>query len=257
MKTTNINLTTFIIISVLFFFCSCNKSNVIKEYAEKLTEKCPIVVNEAMTITGATYDEDQLTFKILLDEGIINMSAIKSDDYKSLVAISMANKGIFTNELIENDICVVYSFKGNKTGTKHNIIVTPEEMQEMSTGNIDINKIYNIMLTSSTNIAKEELPYEVGKGIKLSNIELNDTSLVYVYEVSENLYEISKLESLEIRQEQKDILKYSDDISTATEIRLLIATKKSLVYKYVGDKSKNEYKMVFSPSELKQMVIRE
>jgi len=246
------------LMSVTFSSCG-NSGKMVGMYVDEMNQRCPIILSEEMTITGASYEDGQLTYKVLLNEDIMDMSAIKTEDYKNIVALFMGNKGVFSDELIRNDVSVVYSFKGNRSATVYNVVLSADELRDVVLKeNVDIADLYDKLLRYSVNVSKKSLPMDIDRGIEMTDMILSDSSLVAVMEVSEELYDMksSSMVKDELKKGMKEGLRNSADAQMLRMLRLLINTNRKFVYCYVGDKTGRKINLELTHQDLMYLKLK-
>lgn len=135
--------------ALLLSLVACNNSQKqLDEFSKEINSRCPIVINDAMSVVGANSDDNQLVYKMLLNEELLDLGTIKSEEYKKLVAISVANQGLLSDNLIKNETSVLCSFTGSKSGVKYNVVLSPKDMETLNSTHVGMDMVYDEMLKS-------------------------------------------------------------------------------------------------------------
>lgn len=237
------------LMALLLCLVACNNSQKqLDEFAKGINNRCPIVINDAMSIVGSNTDDNQLVYKMLLNEDLLDMGTINSEEYKKLVAISFANQGLLSDNLIQNGTSVLCSFTGNKSGVKYNVVLSPKDMETLNSTHVGMDMVYDEMLKSLVEIWKKKLPQKVDKGMDLSDIILNDTALVYVYHLSSQ-YDLNAISQTKLKQSVIDMIN-NDGLGDFMQFRkVLINTNRGYVVRLTGGNSKGR-EVVFSKMDL-------
>ena len=237
------------LMALLLCLVACNNSQKqLDEFAKGINNRCPIVINDAMSIVGSNTDDNQLVYKMLLNEDLLDMGTIKSEEYKKLVAISFANQGLLSDNLIQNGTSVLCSFTGNKSGVKYNVVLSPKDMETLNSTHVGMDMVYDEMLKSLVEIWKKRLPQKVDKGMDLSDIILNDTALVYVYHLSSQ-YDLNAISQTKLKQSVIDMIN-NDGLGDFMQFRkVLINTNRGYVVRLTGGNSKGR-EVVFPKMDL-------
>lgn len=103
-----------------------------------------------------------------------------------------------------------------------------------------------------------ELPKDLGNGVKLTKMYLKDKDVVYEYELDENINNMADTKANEARM--KDDIRASMQQVPADKKKELdyffqsvYKTGRNLVYRYIGNKTHTEWRVVFSKEELEKM----
>lgn len=233
------------LMALLLGLVACNNSQKqLEEFSKEINNRCPIVVNDAMSIVGANTDGNQLVYKMLLNEDLLDMGTIKSEEYKKLVAISVANQGLLSDNLIKNETSVLCSFTGNKSGVKYNVILSPKDMEALNSSNVGMDMVYDEMLKSLVSVWKRKLPQKIDKGMELSDIILNDTALIYVYHFS-NQYSLDAIPQKELKSSVVDMINYDGAGDFMQFRKVLINTNRGYVVRLTGGNSKGREVVFF------------
>ena len=243
------NLSFACLVALLFSLVACNNSQKqLDEFSKEINNRCPIVVNDVMSIVGSNTDDNQLVYKMLLNEDLLDMGTIKSEEYKKLVAISVANQGLLSDNLIKNGTSVLCSFTGSKSGVKYNVVLSPKDMETLNSSQVGMDMVYDEMLKSLVGIWKKKLPQKVDRGMELSDIMLNDTALVYVYHFSD-LYDLNAVPQSKLKQSVVDMINYDGTGDFMQFRKVLINTNRGYVVRLIGGNSKGR-EVVFSKMDL-------
>lgn len=237
------------LMALLLSFVACNNSQKqLEEFSKEISNRCPIVINDAMSIVGSNTDDNQLVYKMLLNEELLDMGTIKTEEYKKLVAISVANQGLLSDNLIKNETSVLCSFTGSKSGVKYNVVLSPKDMETLNGTHVGMDMVYDEMLKSLVGIWKKKIPQKIDRGVDFSDIILNDTALIYVYHYS-NQYDLNAIPQTKLKQLVVDMINYDGAGDFMQFRKVLINTNRGYVVRLTGGNSKGR-EVVFSKMDL-------
>lgn len=249
------------IVVMSFYNCGNNDKKELLKEIDKLNAQCPIPISEIGALSSVKYDKDTLYYKIMLDKKYISNFSIYLGKQILLVDIKRNNEQqMFFQKLVENSIAVKLTFT-TVEGDKEDIIITPNEIEQMLKKDISEKDAKETILKLNVEQSKNMIPDTVGMGMIWSDIDLTTNNIIYIYTIDENIIDIGdfELNKDEIKNNMGNAIKRT---STNTEavysneakiLELLTSTNRGIVYRMIGNKTKKTVNIYFSPSELSSL----
>ena len=222
-----------------------------------MNERCPIVLSQFHSITSVELDEDTIVYKVLTTEELTSMEVLKkkTDMQRKYVLMTMTQQDSYQQKellSIANDkLWLKTCFIGQKSEESVSLLYSPEEIKNAINNPKSKTEVSEMMIKMSVEEAKTVLPMEIEKGITWTETESTPSSLIHIYKVDENYYDISAIKTNEksIKDSMLPAL-----VADKAMLKALVETKRELHYKYVGNKSGRSAIMKYSVEELKDLI---
>jgi hypothetical protein len=111
------------------------------------------------------------------------------------------------------------------------------------------------MLSIAVEACAEECPMDLGGGLVMTDVTIQNGDVVYLYEMDENSYDIASIKSDPITQAlmkeaMLEELNNSSDKSLHDFIKIVRKSNADIIYRYVGSESGKGFDIVINNSEL-------
>ncbi|MBD5387105.1 hypothetical protein HDR70_04395 [bacterium] len=251
-----INLLLFIILTLAV--SSCAGDSALKMQIESGKKHCPMNLGMAGKLTSMSYNEKdrEVEFVITLNKQVTDVNDLKQDPQSAREAMRLALSKGDMNKLLkmmvdaEASLKVIYKNRGSKD--EFTVDFPASELKEIYDNPMDENAVNKLMLENQIKSERNRLPYNIDKGLKVTEIKDNGSSLIYVCEVDEDMYEIDNMVDgkEELKKNMKDMLK---DRTMRKQAEILAALNKGFEYDYVGKPSGKTVVISFSAAELAEI----
>lgn len=250
-----INLLMVVMLAVMASACGGKNDAVLKAQIESGKKHCPMSLGMAGKLTSMSYDEDnkEVNFVITLNKNVTDVNDLKADPETSRTSMRLALSKGDMKKLLEMmvdagaSLDVTYKNRGSKD--EFELKFTPEELKEILDNPMSEEEVNKLLLSNQVKSEKNRLPYTIDRGLKVTGIEDNGSSLVYTCEVDENLYEMPDMEKMK-DELKKDMRKMLRDRAMRKQAEILASLNKGFEYKYVGNKSGSIVTVTFTAAEL-------
>lgn len=227
----------------------------LKKIVAEMNAEMPMALGSLGTIESASLTGDSLIYHINCDffETYTNGNTIPEikdlSEKIKLGFISMAQVnadfGAFLNYMSENGIWFMGDMTIGSKSTK--FVISPDEQREILNSEPDFKRYV------AANIAqtKEALPIDMGT-MKMTEYYLEGDNIVVTMEIDESQLSMANLKNRQaaIREEILDVIKSGIEPATTSEMMNCAMAGYNMVYKYVGNVSKDEVSITLTPFEI-------
>ncbi|MDE6716865.1 MAG: hypothetical protein K2J70_01620 [Muribaculaceae bacterium] len=250
-----INLLMIVLLAVLAGACGGKNDAVLKAQIESGKKHCPMNLGMAGKLTSMSYDDKtrEVEFVITLNKQMTDVNELKADPENAKemmrLALSKGNMKKLVDMMVDADASLKVTYKNRGSKDDFSIQFPAEEIKNISENPMSEEDTNKLLLSTQLKSEKKKLPYSIDRGLKVTGIEDNGSSLVYVCEVDEDLYDMPDMEKskAELKENMGKMLK---DRSMRQQAEVLASLKKGFEYRYVGKSSGNTVTVAFTPDEL-------
>lgn len=246
-----------LLLSVLVCLSSCNQGkSKEREELEKgiamANEECPIKVDgigimESMVLSGNT-----LTYNFSLDE---EMSPTDNEAamHKRMLNNALANERKSLLMFEKYGISLRYVFT-SPSGKQAVVNISDKEIVDALNSNVSPSDAADDILQSELSSTKSQLPIDMGNGMTITDIILDDEVLIYVCTIDEttNRFSTDNFDRVQAKLAIKQDLG-TPDASKQALLKNLINTKRELIYRYIGSKSGEKLDIVINLNDLREI----
>ena len=216
-------------------------------------EQCPLDLEGIGTMESVELSGDTVIYNFTLDE---EFDANANDEamHDRMINSALANERKSLEMFNDNGISLRYVFT-TPSDKRIIVIITKDEIEEALSRNVSSSEAAEEVLMSELASTKSTLPVNMGSGMTMTDVIMNDKNLIYVCTVDESLYSLSE-EDFD-RSAAKSAIKKelaSPNITEQAMIRNLVNTNRNVVYRYVGNKSGKNIEVVISHNELRDFL---
>lgn len=167
--------------------CAKNK---LQKAVNDLNEKCPITLGQFIRMMGASYENDCVFVRYMLDERLINIDAMRSNEdlmkQQLLATYSNPDKDIqnFVDVILDAQATVEFTYEGSLSGEKISVAITPEELKKAQNGTV-LSPEEN--LAAMILMANAQTPITLVEGMVMTAMQQEGDGVYYIYEVSDSI----------------------------------------------------------------------
>lgn len=254
-------LLTLCAVALMAFCMSCSqKKSKLQEMVDDAAKQCPLSLGNIGSVSSFAYADGEVTMEMLMNEELFNVSFIsqdleasKSSSLKALAGQPEDLKAMM-QEMIKENVTLVYRYVGDKTHEVAEIRITPQELSDVlnaTSESID----YEEELGIQVNAANKQCPNMVDQATRLDSVFFDNEFVTYEYTIIE---EYTNFETIE---ESSDIMKHylaqniqNNLAAMSLFLRCCVETGRGMQYHYVGDTSHRDLYIQFSKANLEELM---
>lgn len=147
-----------------------------------------------------------------------------------------------------------YVFRDEKTGKTAIIFIPIDEIEQALSQPLSQAQAAEMALKDDLIMSKKSLPINIDVGLKIVDFILDNNQLVYVVDVDEDRYPMS--DEFDIEGAKQGIIEELNNPAPGmtTTLNNLVKTARSMVYRYVGSKTKKQVDVEISTIELRTIL---
>lgn len=226
----------------------------IEQLVKELNEKCPINY-EIGKATSYSIEGKSIVINYSNDEDVLLLEKMdKNVVYDVWRLMYLDNCSKEDKNLVKSIVLSGYGIKCVFTGSNSNkkvvIDITNEQLKNNKPLTIEEN------ITTNIEIAKVLLPQQLDKFTKMVEIDLDKEKLTYIYEINEDMIEMSTIEndsSIKNSLDYNISQQFINNSSTGDLFKKLCLSGRGVSYRYIGSKTGKIVELNYSSQELKQM----
>ena len=250
-----INLLLILLMAVVASSCGGKNDAVLKAQIESGKKHCPMNMGMVGKLASMSYNEEnrQVEFLITLNKNVTDVNDLKADPATMRTSMRLAlSKGDMKKLLemmVDADASLKVTFKNRGSKDEYDVEFTSAELKDILDNPMSDEEVNRMLLENQIKGEKKRLPYNVDRGLKVTGIEDNGSTLVYICEVDENLYEMPDMEKMkdELKESMRAMLK---DRAMKKQAEILSSLNKGFEYRYVGNNSGSMVTVTFTTAEL-------
>lgn len=234
-------------------------TNILRKEIEDLNSKCPFTIGY-MEVTGAEYSDGCATITAAVDENYMNLDAMDEADMglmKRGWIQQMTLSGDDKTKAIYKEIAteggtIKYKFKGKQSGKSVTMTVTSSDLKD-----IEHPEKYSpdpeSVLQMEIKTINALMPNQLQKGVTAESLILKGNYIISTTVIDEDLFSIDDYKNNPQAKEgiRRHIIDRTGmDNESKKFVDLIKKAGKGIVYKIVGDKSREEYIVTIEPHEL-------
>ena len=236
---------------------SCEQTARVKlsKEIEVLEKRCPVDLGIIGVLSNVTYDKDEnkVVFQYLLNEQFMTVSgfAAGQEECKRSICAFFRNSESkkAADLLIEAGASFEIQLKGKVSGEESTILIPADEFKELVESD-DYSE--EDQLEAMVDVADKQCPQELGQGLIMDKVFVDNGYVVYSYQFDTNLISFSDKDPEALKsQVQTALVQWLNSASGAAFKQLLIANKTGVKYVYnpVGENGE-VFTIVFEPEEI-------
>ena len=236
--------------------CAKNK---LQKAVNDLNEKCPITLGQFIRMMGASYENDCVFVRYMLDERLINIDAMRSNEdlMKQQLLATYSNpdkdKDIqnFVDVILDAQATVEFTYEGSLSGEKISVSITPEELKKAQEDTV-LSPEEN--LAAMIFMANAQTPITLVQGMVMTAMQQEGNGVYYIYEVSDSIL-FDNLQT-NINNLKADIRRNLENLSEVekADIRRVPAADKFLGYRYINVTTGQLIEITFTKSQLSDIL---
>lgn len=251
-----INFLMLVVVAVMFV--SCGGDTALKMQIESGQKHCPMNLGMAGKLTSMSYNEDdkEVDFLFTVNPQVMDVKAMEADpeNTKNTLRLSLSKGDMkkLLQMMVDAGASLKVTYKNR--GKKDEFVTTfsADELKNILDNPMSEEETNKLILSSQIKSERNKLPYNIEKGLKVTDIQDNGAMLTYVCEVDEDLYELDEMGAAkeELKGNMRKMLK---DRSMRQQAEILASLNKGFEYKYVGVPSGKSVVVSFSAAELEEI----
>lgn len=255
----NINLLSMTLLAVVLMLLTGCAENRLKQVVEEFDRQCPVNMGEDFgSLASVTYDDGLVAMNYEMAETYVSIAEMKAQPSMMrrniLMNISNPNGPLkpFVDAIADADADLTVNMTGMNTGELLTLNFTSEEIKKAMRSDAATPMQ---LLESTVTLANGYMPKEIGNGITLLNMTIEDNGVVYYnYLMDENMYSIDLLEASKdaLKEENRAALSQLSP-AEAADLKRIPAANYCLGYRYQGDTTGKSMEVVFSVDELNEL----
>ncbi|WP_294630256.1 hypothetical protein [uncultured Bacteroides sp.] len=243
---------------------SCQQSK-LKAVIAIANKECPIDMGDVGTVTSIVYDGNNVVYTLNMNESMTDIAVLKDnpENLKESTKIMFRNPAKDVKEMLkliaECNAGLQMKFVGKDSGQEVVSGLSSEEVKEILNAEADPAQSERAKLEAQIKMTNLQFPMQASEEVIIEKMELSDESVVYICKVDEDICPVSQIEANAEGVKEGIVANLSAQTDPATQafLQSCINNDKNIVYRYIGTKSDNQYDVVVTLSELKNMIIKE
>ncbi len=225
-----------------------------QQLVETLNEQCPVNYeigtatsfkqNGNTVVIDYTIDEDQLSFEKMSNDEITHAWRMMYLDCCS------PNDQAFIKSVIASGYNLKCVFSGSKSGHKATIDVGNQQLKAYKPLSDEEN------IKTTVTVTRAMLPMPLDSVTDMVDVTLDKENLVYVYNIKEDNFDISRLENEPTFRDNIAMgitQQFSTNSSAGELFKKLCLSGRGLCYRYTGSKTSKTINIDFSNTQLRQL----
>lgn len=246
---------TALFMTVLFVFSSCADAK-LKSVIKVANEKCPVSLGIMGEMTSVSYEDGNAVFLYTLNETLTNIDDLSANPEETKTSFitglknSENSQELFKN-LIDAEVGLSFIFKGKDSGKEARFDLTPAELKaEYEKPAPTKDEVLQTHLKSTN----KKMPLQAGNGIVINSIEDIDGMVLYMAEVSKDVFKLLKNDPESVKNSQKQMFSMmKSDVSTSTFFNSIYEAGRGFGYRYTLAGSTESTDILYSNEEVKEM----
>lgn len=223
---------------------------------EGISETCPLVVDQTLSLTGMKMNEDtvQIDYQSVDDVKPYELFQENADMRRNLLHLLVKGQTKLNDQLmtdvIKEKMWIKMCFAERENKGKTTLLFSPEEIEKAISTPMSKRDFAEAVIDLKADLVKKTLPKEYAKDIILVDVKKNDADLTYLHSADKKNVEMVSTETgkYTFKRELSDKLVYDKDLLNA-----LVDSKRELKYVLKEEKSGKAEECVFTVNELKNM----
>ncbi len=238
--------------AVFVAMTSCNESK-LQKVVESTNKECPISMGMFGEMTSIVFDGDNVVMSATVNEDLVGIDELCNADQnvmsKNLIISFMNSHNESGRELLRaldaEKVGLVIRYVGGTMGKVYSITLSPEDIASVD---MDSEPDPKEALEAQVAMTNAQYPDEVGEGLVMTKVAVEDGYFVYYCMVDEDVCSIDELE--EVKSEIKTCVKMGlSDLAMRNIAKQCKAANIGIACKYIGRTSNRECVIEIPPSE--------
>jgi hypothetical protein len=241
---------------MVLLIAGCTKDK-LRLAVDGLNKQCPMDIGLSVRMMGASYDGDRITVRYMLDERLIKIDAMRSNEEllkKQLLATysnGENNLKKFVDTILEVQATMEFIYEGSLSGKQFSLIVSPEELKEAQSGMI---LTPDESLAAMLQIVNAQTPLNITDEIVMTAMIQEGDGVYYLYEVSDpSVFANIQANTDEMKAEVRQNLENLSDVEK-TDLRRIPAANKFLGYRYISKATGQSVEFTYTKSQLSDIL---
>ena len=228
---------------------------------ENTNNYLPIDLGAIGSFTALEYDHDDnnVTFTYEVNEDISDISSLNTTKEVQKQSIGTFLKSGESKQMLERMVwakaTLTVVFHGTSSGQEFNVTFTPDELQQLADTAVDASDSSQLRLDTMIKANAAQCPMDLGDGMILTTVLLEDGYMTYHYTVTGEDYDFTDEDMPTIKETVGDSL--SDTFSGhvgARIVQILLDTDTGVRYVYHNTDNSQDYTITFSSEEFASLV---
>lgn len=240
---------------------SCGKSGAskasLREKVEEISAELPMSMGLSSTFTSIEYDEDSniVTILMTLNPEYVTVSMLnKSDETAQMILLqgfTGTETSAFTKAIIDADAILKCTYTNPTGDESYSVSITADQLKKYKDDTADMSDAEKITLSLETSARMTNLstPSDLGEGIVMENMVVNDDEVVYNYTIDDAVCDFNLLK--DNADELKQIMSSAieSDLSMMQLVENCKKSNRAIIYRYKSSGTGEVCDIVFSPDE--------
>lgn len=243
-----------IILFSMFFSLSSCSNNKLEKIVKEANNQCPIAYNlftansfkceDKTVVINYLIDEDKIEFGNLKDETMYNIWRLFCIDESS------QNDKNLINTIASSGYGIKCLFKGSKSQRNITLNVSNDQLKNYKA------LTQEEIIKNFVELTKSIFPKSVDQITKIIDFKIEKDKIIYVYEIDESNFDISKIENDSNYKNNGNIVignELSNNTLTGVLYKLVIRSGRGICHQYIGKNTGKKVEINFSNDELMQI----
>lgn len=241
--------------------CSDNARKKLKAGIDATVRELPIDLGPIGSFDEISYDEDsnEVVFIYTLNEEYSDMDMIARNDslHKESICVYLRSEGAgkLLSGMCDAGASLTTKFRGSDSGKGHSITFTNDELKTLrNEGGKSMAENDAEQLAAMAASANGECPMDLGDGMVMTGVRLEDGFMVYCYETSGDDYAFDPKDMPQIKKNLREELRdfYTGPVGERFK-ELLFRTGTGIRYLFRNTDSDITYEIEFAPAEIRRL----
>ena len=197
--------------------------------------QCPVSLGILGEITSITYEDGLLLFSYEINEDIFNIATLSEDrramkeNLKTMLSNPQGQVRNLMQMVIDADSKMKVTMRGKTTDAVASVTLNASELEELMDAEVSPHE----KLVMSINSTQPQLPLDADVGMKITELFLEGSDVVYVIKCDDSMYDISAFRENEslVRSTMLNNISNMGPVERGF-IKLVVDDDANLVYRY-------------------------
>ena len=227
----------------------------ISELVDEINANCPKIQSESLEMVGAELTDAGVTINFNINDAYANIDAfnenkqiIKNSMKQTFAALDDESINLMFKllEQEEKELKIVFTGMSSKKSTS--IELSAEDISDLVNSDEEYNP--HKLLEEQVQIINAQCPQNLEEGLTMTHATYENDNFVYYYDADEDLLSLEKIQQNYMTIKSNIIDELNSCIETERLIKTLKDADATLIYKYIGNTSKETCTIKIYHSEL-------
>lgn len=240
---------------------SCENENVkkLKRDIADFNTQCPINMGMVGELVCMKYNEETKEVEVycLVNDEIVDLDLLKKNEDMALksmkLTFSSAQYKPVMQEIANADAGLTVIYESKKSGKSFSLNFTPQMVKEILENPMTEWDIKALSFENMVAMENASCPNPIEKGMMMIEVYNDVDNVVFVVELDEDIYDVDEVQTIKKEMKQTFAENFNDPVVNR-DLRLIKSMGRGLKYKFVGDRSKKSFEIVYPYSELAELL---